>query len=70
LVNYVIRITFAFMEGKKYSEKRQVRSYKIVDKFYFKAQKRAAKEKTTVANVIETCLMHYAEGNQYLSSKN
>jgi len=58
------------MEVKKILEKRQVRSYKVLDKYYFKAQKRAAKEKTTVANVIEASLIHYAAGNQYLSSKN
>lgn len=57
------------MEAKKFSEKRQVRSYKVVDKYYFKAQKRAAKEKTTVANVIEETIRLYAEGFPYLSSK-
>lgn len=57
------------METNKLQEKRQVRSYKVIDKYYFKAQKRAAKEKTTVANVIEETVKLYAEGFPYLSSK-
>ena len=40
--------------------KRKPRSYKCLDKFYKKAQKRAKKEKTTVANVVESSVISYA----------
>lgn len=49
------------MEAKKETPKRQVRSYKILDKFYFDAQKRAAKEKTTVGNIVEDFLINYSK---------
>lgn len=57
------------MKDKKVTEKREVRTYKVADKYYFKAQKRAAKEKTTVGNVVEETIKLYAEGFPYLSSK-
>lgn len=49
------------MKDKKQTIKRQVRSYKILDKFYFAAQKIASKEKTTVGNVVENFLIDYSK---------
>lgn len=48
------------MEAKK--EIRKPRSYKCSDKFYTKARRRAKKENTTVANVVEAAVIGYALG--------
>jgi hypothetical protein len=42
--------------------KRNQRAYRIADKPYNKAMKRAAKEKTTVANLVENIITAYADG--------
>jgi hypothetical protein len=49
---------FVFMEAKK--QYRKPRSYKCSDKFYKKAMRRAKKEKTTLANVVEALVIGYA----------
>ena len=46
-------------ENKK--EKRVVKSYKVRLSVYEKAKKKAAKNKTTVTNVLEDFLYDYAE---------
>lgn len=48
------------MENKK----RNTRSYKVIDSIYFKAQKQAAKDGTTVANIIEDYITHYAKQSE------
>lgn len=44
------------------NEKRNVRGYKVKDKYYNKAMKRAQKENGTVANLIENVIIGYASG--------
>jgi hypothetical protein len=48
----------------KSKQKREVRSYKITDKFYFKAQKRAAKEKITLGKLLEMIVRAYADNER------
>lgn len=47
------------MKKEKKPEKRNVRTYKVVDSVYTKADKKAKKEKTTVANLLENHLYYY-----------
>lgn len=51
------------------AEKRNVRSYKIADAVYFKAQKRAAKEKTPLTQFIETIVSCYGRGEEIIINK-
>ncbi len=44
------------------TEKRKVRGYKITDTDYETAMKRARKEKTPLATMIEEVLIAYGEG--------
>lgn len=44
----------------KAKEKRNTHSYKIVDSAYNKVSRRAKKEKTTVANIVEDFLLNCA----------
>lgn len=44
--------------------KRYPRSYKTTESIYEKAMKRAAKEKTTLAQIIEQAVAAYADGQQ------
>lgn len=46
----------------KAKEARKARSYKVTDKHYFKALKRAEKEKGHLANILENVVMAYSEG--------
>lgn len=50
---------FASMKAK---EKRKVRAYKIADKPYEKAMKRASRNKQHLANIIEAFVTDYSEG--------
>ncbi len=43
---------------------RVVKSYKVLDEHYHKAQIRAAKEKTTVARIVEIAVIDYAYPNK------
>ena len=45
-------------------EKRKVRGYKITDKAYLKAMKRAAREKVKLAQLIEKMVVGYGEGSK------
>ena len=49
------------MKQEKLKEKRVGKSYKIAPTIYEKAKKKAKKEKTTVANILEDYLYDYAE---------
>ena len=49
------------MKAEKLKEKRKVKTYKVPDTIYAKAKKKAKKEKTTVANLLEDYLYDYAE---------
>lgn len=46
----------------KTTEKRIPRSYKIADKTYNKAKRRAKREKSAVANLVEGWITAYSEG--------
>lgn len=52
------------MEAKKHPEKRQVRSYKVIDKFYYAAQKIAAQKKTAVANLVEEFIISLSKSKK------
>lgn len=56
-----IRIYLRIMNREKNKGKRKVRTYKILDAPYRKAMKKAKKNKTTVANLLEDFLYDYAE---------
>lgn len=49
------------MKAEKINEKRVVKSYKVKLSVYKKAMKKAAKNKTTVTNLLENYLYDYAE---------
>lgn len=46
----------------KAKEKRNVRAYKIADKPYEKAKKRATRNKSNLATIIEAFVTDYSEG--------
>jgi hypothetical protein len=48
----------------KIDDKRKARSYKIYDKVYAKAMRRAAKQKQKLATLIEIAVHDYAHGNK------
>lgn len=50
------------MKAQKETEKRHSRSYKCTDKAYKKAMRRAKKEKTTLANIVELVVFGYGNG--------
>ena len=47
------------------AEKRKVRGYKINDKFYDKAMKRANKEKLSLATLIEVWVISYGNKDAF-----
>lgn len=49
------------MKAEKLKEPRINKSYKVAKTIYEKARKKAKKEKTTVANLLEDYLYDYAE---------
>jgi hypothetical protein len=49
------------------NEKRKIRGYKILDKPYEKAKKRAIREKKTLASMIEQAVVSYASGEKFIS---
>jgi hypothetical protein len=53
----------------KAKEKRKARAYKISDKDYKKAMRRAKKEKTPLASMIEEVLIGYGEGAYSITFK-
>lgn len=59
-INLEIRNTYFTFASMK--QLRKPRSYKCSDKFYKKAQRRAKKEKTKLANVVEATVIGYALG--------
>lgn len=53
----------------KAKQKRNVRGYKVTDSKYFKAMRRAKKEKIPLATLIEDVVNGYADGmEEYLFS--
>lgn len=44
------------------TEKRNLRGYKVKDRFYTKAKKRASKENGSLANLIECVVIAYSYG--------
>lgn len=59
---YTYNRIFVFM--LKIDDKRKARSYKIYDKVYAKAMRRAAKQKQKLATLIEIAVHDYAHGNK------
>lgn len=49
--------------------KRNPRTYKCIDKVYKNAMRRAKKENTSLANVIERFVDDYSNGNTYIIYK-
>lgn len=50
-----------FMKAEKKQEKRIIKSYKVPESVYRKAFKKARKNKTTLANLLEDYIYDYAE---------
>lgn len=50
------------MNGKQ--EKRKLKGYKVKDSLYQKAKRRAIRDKTTLAQIIEEVVVFYASGHR------